>query len=81
MSDDIFSDLINNITKAEDAIYDGSARLRDDKEAAILDYVVLSDGEGKYKIDHDRCKEVGIDPEEAANKYAELKLKDITNEI
>ena len=77
----LFDDIIKDIANAEAMVSDGRAKLRSEKTDAKLDYVVLSDGKGGYIIDPERCAEVGIDPEEAANQYIELKFKDIAGEI
>lgn len=77
----LFDDIIKDLDNAELMVSDGSSKLRSEKSDAKLDYVVLSDGKGGYIVDPNRCAEVGLDPEEAANKYIELKFKDIAGEI
>lgn len=77
----LFDDIIKDIDDAEAMASDGKAKLRSEKTDAKLDYVVLPDGKGNYIIDPERCEEVGLDPEEAAKQYVELKFKDIAGEI
>jgi len=77
----LFDDILEGIDNAVAKVDDGRAELRDGKDAAVVDYVVVSTGGGGYFIDSERCKEVGIDPEEAAEKYAELKAQDVANQI
>lgn len=81
MSDNFFKNLSSSILNAELKITETKTQLRDSKHSAILDYVVISDGNGQYNVDKKRCKEVGINPEDAIKEYIDLKLKDISSEI
>lgn len=77
-----FSDVIKSINGLEKCINNGeSSKIRQDKNSAILDYVVVSIGKGQYQVDLKKCKEVGISPEDAMRDYMVLKLKDISNEM
>lgn len=75
---DFFNNVIRSISKAE-TISDGiqSPGPRSDKNSAILDYVVLSNGKGQYEVSSERCKEVGISMEEAAELFIQMKTNDI----
>ena len=75
---DFFNNAIKSISKVE-TISDGtqSPGPRSDKNSAILDYVVLPNGNGKYKVSPERCKEVGISMKEAAELFVQMKTNDI----
>ena len=81
MAKGLFDDIIKDIDNAVAKVDSGKSELRDGQDAAKIDYAVVSTGGGGYFVDPERCKEVGIDPEEAAEKYADLKFQDVANEI
>lgn len=79
--DEIIKSIVDGEANAEAKSRDNNMPLRDDRDKAKLDYVILPLGNGMFEISSERCKEVGIDPEEAIEKYANLKAQDVADEI